>query len=419
MWKVSAVLLTLVICLGAFTSSDAKSPHKKPHHKRMNIVPTQGVVAKNRIEPTSFTLNKASGINVEEETGNKRSILRTLEEEFPASKTQDMIKKFTEVVKKTFPAPSDESEFEQNNGKFMDVLEVASKSSGDLFKQAEDKMGVTPSPTFQNSVRSEKDFVNNLASENDPLNKAKWIKLKELKSKFLPQDQDPKDSKVYSKDFFPDLTTYIVTFVAATVDMIVKGEVEQCQLSRELDILKFDTETAVQALIYRRLGMLEPVGNSWAYVMGNDKINWNDKYKDKKLCDGNGCILKNDNGNPVEDAIKDVGKTVLNDAKQMFDVVDEILKEVATGGEMCFKDCDCPKEEEAQIERVKYNTDFPWGCRGELKRTRNSDEKRECVLPCGTYGQSYEWCPVALSNKNSDWDYCKVADSKQCAVGWY
>lgn len=413
--------LFCILVIATLCGNNAKT-YKKLHHRQMNTSTAQYV---SLFKPTSRVVQRASIHKpirspfkkiVE---GSKRSVLTTFSSEFPESNTKEMIKKYQEMVKAAISTNSDDdSEFDNVKDKFMDVLEIVTKSGGDLFKLVEDKMGISPSSNGEITIATAKEFINKLASGNEDLDKSKWIKLKELKKTFLPQDQEQKKQE-YTKDFFPDWIAYILTFVAGTLDMILTGDVDKCQFSRELDILKFETETAVEALIYRRLSMLEPVSNSWAYVSGNNRMNWNDKYTEKTLCEGAGCILKNGDDFPVEESIKDVGKTVLEDAKDMFDVIDEILKHVATNGKLCFKDCDCPEEEEVKIERVKYTVDFPWGCRGKRKRSRKSDKERECVLPCGSYGKSYDWCPVELTEKRGDWDYCTPANWEECVLGWF
>ena len=89
--------------------------------------------------------------------------------------------------------------------------------------------------------------------------------------------------------------------------------------------MKYKTE---YRYIFKRLKMLEPLSNDWKWfdisLTGHDRINFKDRYEGKNLCDG-GCVLFENGKSPVNERIKEIAQSVINDASPVFDFLDRLL----------------------------------------------------------------------------------------------
>jgi len=350
---------------------------------------------------------------------DKRTVYKSLEEEFNMEKRKVVAKAYKDAINTMLDGPTDEKAFDSAGDSLMSILEIFQSTGGDIFKQLATKMKVQPAEFYRSVVGQNKEDISDMI-KNKKVTKKQWITLKDTKYRFLPS-QKHYSAIDYTKDFYPDIVAYIMVFVAATVDLTFKGEIYKCQLSKELDLFKNDVETAVQALIYKRLHMLEPHSSEWKWVdislmSGRDRIGFKDTYEKKMLCGEKGCVLNDGEGKmPVEEAIIGVASSVLDDATPMFDFIDRFLALVNQEKPFCFEGCICPPVETViKMERGDYVKDFPWSCLGKTK-----DDKKPCKLPCGKYGESYNWCPTELKTRASPWGKCNLPDKSICAQGWF
>jgi len=393
-----------------------ESKHHHGHKKRKSTI-----VHRNDAVPgvgRSFSMKNETASN-DELDSSRRTVYEALEEEFPTKVKETIVKAFKKLVGTMLNPPADENALDSAKESLVEVLKVYQKSGGDIFKQVQVKMKISPSDFYKTIVGQNKESIADMLNSKT-ISKEKWIMLRDTKYRFLPSQKHYSSSE-YTKDFFPDIVAYAMVFVATTMDLTFTGDVYRCQLSKELDLFRNDIEIAVQASIYKRLNMLKPHSSDWRWIdttalSGRDKINYKDAATGKLLCEG-GCVLNDGEGKkPVDDAIMGIAVSVIDDATAMLDFMDRLFALLVEKAEFCFESCICPPDAKAvSVERGDYVKDFPWSCLGKP----TDDQKKICKLPCGTYGESYNWCPTKLNTRASPWAKCTLANQETCVQGWY
>lgn len=398
------IILLLVAVIATFCSA-------KHHHKVKSIKKSsQTNGSKNADTRETIIMNPSL------ENAGKRTIYESLQDQFPTEMRKKAAKAFRDVISTMLEGPTDDGAFDEAGESLVKVLEIFHRTGGEIFKQLRKKLEIKPKEFYQNIVNQNVDDIKEII-ESKKVTKSQWVVLKDNKYRFMPASKHYASTE-YTRDFFSDIIAYSIIFTAATIDLVFKGDVYECNLSKELDLFKNDVETSVQVLIYKRLKMLEPHSSDWRWVdltiNGHDTINYKDTYKKELLCK-NGCELFRDGKEPVSQRFREISQSVLDDASPMFEFLDKFLALLSSTKAFCFKGCLCPPEEEAiKMERSKYVKELPWGCLGKPK-----DEKKDCKLRCGKYGQTYDWCPTEMTARANAWSKCKPANFDTCIQGWY
>ena len=396
-----------VLCLFVIVATTFVTAKQHPAKKSAKVSNRNN---KNKVAYTRETIKSP------ENNAGKRTIYESLKDQFPKEMRKNAAKSFKNIISTVLEGPTDDAAFDDAGVNLVKVLEVFHRTGGEIFKQVRKKLEIKPKEFYQNIVNQNVDDIKEII-ESKKVTKAQWVVLKDNKYRFLPSSKHYASTE-YTRDFFADIIAYSIIFAAATVDLIFKGEVYECNLSKELDLFKYDVETSVQVLIYKRLKMLEPHSSDWKWVdlsiNGRDTINYMDTYKKELLCK-DGCELFRNGKQPVSQRFKEIAGTVLTDAAPLFDFLDKLLALLSKGRAFCFKSCICPPEgEEVLMERKEYVDELPWSCLGKAK-----DEKKDCMLRCGKYGQTYNWCPTEMTARANAWSKCKPDSFDSCTQGWY
>ena len=397
-----STLCLFVLLATAIVTASKRSPKTK----------TSGA-AKVQVADTRETIvNSPSDV----EQAGRRTIYESLKIQFPKELRKRAATSFKDIIATILEGPTDDGAFEDAGVSLIKIVEIFQRTGGDIFKQVRKKLEVKPKEFYQNIVNQNIDDIKDIIDAKK-ITKSQWVVLKDNKYRFLPASKHYANTE-YTRDFYADIIAYTIAFTAATVDLIFKGEVYECNLAKELDLFKNDVETSVQMLIYKRLKMLEPHSNDWKWVdltyNGHDTVNYKDAYTKELLCK-DGCELYRNGRQPVTERIKEIASSVMTDASPMFDFLDKLFALLTKGAAFCFKGCMCPPEnEEVKMERSEYVKELPWPCMGKA-----NDAKKDCKLRCGTYGKSYEWCPTEMTARANAWSKCKPANFEMCMQGWY
>eukprot|EP00111_Clytia_hemisphaerica_P024353 TCONS_00071868-protein len=404
--RLLAVILLVTIAVDICSTKH----HHRNHHQK--LVKEDSNTVKGHVRSLS------SEDDIENEnTGQKRTVYESLQEQFPIEKRRMVARAYREVLSNVLEAPSDDSAFDGIGPHMIAILEVFQRNGGDIFKQVRKKMDISPKEFYQTIIAQNVDDIKDII-DNKKVTKPQWIGLKANKYRFMPASKHYSSAE-YTRDFFADIMAFTIVYVGATLDLAFKGDVYECELAKELDLLKNDIETSVQVLIYKRLKMLEPHSSDWKWMdityTSHDKIQYKDTYLKKLLCEEGGCELRRDGREPIAEKLQEVAKSVTKDALPMFDFLNKFLELLSTEKEFCFKSCLCPPEDEPiKMEQKDYVVEIPWGCLG-----KPVDKSKDCMLVCGKYGEKYDWCPTQKKTRASSWSKCKQANFERCIEGWY